>query len=293
MVTGVNTLPDHLLAALLTDDVPSGDLTTHTLGIGARSAALTFFARDAMTISGAEEALRLFELTGARARLNAASGERCAAGDQLLEAEGSAEALHRAWKTAQTLMEWASGIATATRAIVDAAATATATRDLVPVACTRKNAPGTKALAAKAVRDGGAIMHRLGLSESLLVFAEHRLFLDEAPAVTIGRLKRAQPEKKVVVEVSSLQEAMLWAGAGADVLQLERFSPAMVAECRAALGDGARPLVAAAGGVKADNAARYVDAGADLLVTSAPYSAEPRNIRVVFRASALITEQAG
>lgn len=43
-----------------------------------------------------------------------------------------------------------------------------------------------------------------------------------------------------------------------------------------------RPLLAVAGGVRADNAAAYVAAGADLLVTSAPYSAPPRDIAVSF-----------
>jgi molybdenum transport protein len=274
----VSLIFDNSLAALLADDVPSGDLTTDSLGIGWIEAALDFFARETMTVSCSEEAVRLFELAGAQARLHVASGQRCAAGARLLEAEGPAHVLHRAWKTAQTLMEWASGIATATRAIVDAAQGA-------PVACTRKNPPGTKALAAKAVRSGGGVMHRLGLSETILVFAEHRLFLTEAPEATVARLKRAQPEKHVVVEVSELDEALVWARAGADVLQLERFSPEKVAECRAALGAGKRPRLAAAGGVKADNAARYVEAGADFLVTSAPYAAEPRNVKVVFRST--------
>jgi molybdenum transport protein len=43
-----------------------------------------------------------------------------------------------------------------------------------------------------------------------------------------------------------------------------------------------RPLVAAAGGVKASNAADYARAGADILVTSAPYAATPRDVSVVF-----------
>jgi molybdenum transport protein len=267
---------DSTLGALLTDDVPLGDLTTDSLGIGQRPAALTFFAREEMTVCGSEEAVRLFELANATARLHVASGAACAAGGCLLEAEGSTQALHRAWKTAQTLMEWASGLATATRVIVNAA-------NGVPVACTRKHPPGTKALAVKAIRAGGGVMHRLGLSETLLVFAEHRLFLDEPPEATVARLKRAQPEKKVVVEVSAVDEALRWAKAGADVLQLERFSPQMVAECRASFGSGPRPLLAAAGGVKADNAARYAEAGADFLVTSAPYTAAPRDVKVVFR----------
>jgi len=275
-------LNDAHLLALLADDVPHGDLTTQSLGIGAQSAQLEFRARQPMTLAAVEEAVRLFVLADASASLAAASGSTLQAGALILQAEGTAAALHRAWKTAQAMVEWASGIATATRAIVDAAG---GVAGGVAVACTRKNVPGSKALSIQAVLAGGAVMHRQGLSETLLLFAEHRLFLGETPAHTIARLRRRQPEKKIVVEVADGAQAMVWAEAGADVLQLEKFSPDAVVACRQALaakGLSGSCLLAAAGGVRADNAAAYVAAGADLLVTSAPYTAAPQDVQVRF-----------
>lgn len=137
------------------------------------------------------------------------------------------------------------------------------------VAGTRKNTPGTRRLSAKALRAGGAGMHRLGLSETLLVFAEHRLFLGtEPPARTVACLRATCPEKRVVVEVSDLAEALAWRDA--DVLQLEKLTPEQVAEVVTALAaHGSTALVAAAGGVNAANAEAYARAGARLLVTSA------------------------
>lgn len=267
-------LSDDELFRLLRDDVPNGDLTTVSLGMDDRDGQVEFRARPPMTVCATEEAVRLFQLAGAAAELVTPSGANVAAGTSLLIARGTAGALHTGWKAAQILVEWASGIATATAAIVANAAP-------IPVACTRKNAPGTKAMSGKAVRCGGATLHRLGLSETLLVFAEHRLFLDEAPAETVARLKRRQAEKKIVVEVASVEEARVWAAAGADVLQLEKFPPEQVAAARAACASF--PVVlAAAGGVRADNAAAYVAAGADLLVTSAPYTAAPCDVQVSF-----------
>ena len=274
----MRALTDTALGALLDDDTPCGDLSTDTLGIGKEAARLEFRARQAMTVCAGEEAVRLFELAGARARLVAPSGASAVAGEPILEAEGCAAGLHRAWKTAQTLVEWASGIATATAAIVAAA-------NGIAVACTRKNVPGTKALSVKAVKAGGGIMHRLGLSETLLLFPEHRLFLAEAPARTIERLRRAQPEKKIVVKVARLEDAQVWAAAGADVLQLEKFTPEAVAACRSLLNPEVHLLLAAAGGIRADNAAAYAAAGADLLVTSAPYTAPPMDVQVNFLAA--------
>ncbi|MCB1826299.1 MAG: ModD protein [Candidatus Competibacteraceae bacterium] len=269
-------LSDEELSHLLSDDVPAGDLTTESLGLRGRSGRLEFHARGAMTVCGVEEAVRLFALAGANACLVIPSGVAVAGDALLLTAEGPAEALHRAWKTAQTLMEWASGIASGAAALVQAAAP-------VPVACTRKNAPGTKVLSIKAIQAGGAIIHRLGLSETLLVFAEHRLFLDEPPSVTIARLRTRQPEKKIVIEVGSADEALTWAHAGGDVLQLEKFTPAALTACRARLeAEELRPVLVAAGGVRVENAADYVAAGAAMIATSAPYHAAPRDVRVQF-----------
>lgn len=275
-------LSDHELSQLLHDDCPWGDLTTGMLGIGDQPAQLTFSARGAMTVCAVEEAARLFVLAGAQASVQAPSGSAVAHGTVLLEASGSAASLHQAWKVAQTLVEICAGIATRTRLMVDRLAAAGLD---VPLACTRKQFPGTKALSTRAVLAGGATMHRLGLSETLLIFPEHRLFCDAEPAALVARLRRQLPEKRIVVEVKTLAEALVWAAAGADVLQLEKFTPQAVQACHQAVVPAAgvgRPCLAAAGGVTMDNVVDYARAGADLLVSSAPYAAPPAEVQVTF-----------
>ncbi len=107
---------------------------------------------------------------------------------------------------AQTLVEDASGIASATSAIVGSLRAAGLE---TPVACTRKNFPGTRAIAVKAVQAGGALMHRLGLSETLLVFPEHLVLVPAADRrTTLARLRRPCPEKKLVAEVVSIEDAV-------------------------------------------------------------------------------------
>jgi molybdenum transport protein len=272
-------LSDQELHQLLAEDVPFGDLTTDSLGIAGHLGRLRFFARDPMVACGTEEAVRLFQLCGAQAKIHTPSGTAAPTETLLLEASGNAGALHRSWKVAQTLMEWCSGIATNATEIVIAARRG---HPDVMVACTRKNVPGTRRLAVKACRAGGAVMHRNGLSETLLVFAEHRQFLgSERPDETLARLRRQCPEKRVVVEVHSAEEALVWANA--DVLQLEKFPPQAIAEIVAALGQcGSAAVIAAAGGINARNAEDYARAGARLLVTTAPHLAPPRDVQVRF-----------
>jgi molybdenum transport protein len=103
------------------------------------------------------------------------------------------------------LFEIAGGIATTAKAIVDAARSV---NPAVSVACTRKCTPGAKALSIKAIMAGGAVPHRLGLSETVLVFSQHRAFLKNEPiAAIIKRLRQQIPEKKIVVEADTLAEA--------------------------------------------------------------------------------------
>jgi len=274
-------LDDHDLHQLLAEDAPFGDLTTDSLGIAERPGVIRFFARDPMTVCGTEEAVRLFQLCGAEAECLAPSGAAAPPETPLLKATGSAGALHRGWKTAQTLMEWCGGVASSAAAILAAARRGHAA---AIVAGTRKNLPGNRRMAVKAFRAGGAVMHRNGLSETLLVFAEHRVFLDrESPGEVITRLHALCPEKRVVVEVTSPEEALAWADA--DVLQLEKFTPVQVAEVVRSLAPlGATPVIAAAGGINAGNAEAYARAGAKVLVTTAPHLAPPCDVQVRFAA---------
>lgn len=275
------------LEALLADDVPFGDLTTAALGIGQLSGVMTFNARGPMVAAEIESAAALLALAGCTSvTTHARSGDQLAAGAPILSAAGSAEVLHRSWKVAQTLIEAWSGVASAARAIV---AAAQAVAPEIAIACTRKNTPGTKSFAARAVHAGGASMHRLGLSESVLVFPEHRVFLGGEPlATSVQRLRRAAREKKLAIEVKTIAAALEACAAGFDVVQAEKFTPAeiaaLVAEVKA---KGLPSLVAAAGGVTADNAAEYAGAGAHILVTSMPYFARPRDVAVTIAAAAV------
>jgi molybdenum transport protein len=272
-------VPAAVIEALLAEDVPLGDLTTCALGVGAEPGAARFVARAPMVAACVEEAARILQAAGATIGLAMPSGTEMASRETLLIANGPAGALLAGWKVAQTLMEWASGIATATRDIV---AAGQAQRPGLRVACTRKTAPLTRALAARAVLAGGGTMHRLGLSETILLFPEHRAFYPGTLADAVIRLRAAAPERKIVVEVTDTDAALEAAIAGADVVQLEKFAPTAVRAVRAGLDrlPAPRPLLAAAGGVTAANAAAYAAAGADILVTSAPYAAPPRDVAV-------------
>ncbi len=273
-------ITDAMLDALLGEDAPFGDLTTQALGIAGRPGRMRFAARAAMTLCCVEEGERLLGRLGLRVESLRASGDDAAAGEVFLEAEGPAAALLLGWKTVQTLVEHTSGVAGAARRIVVAAR---AVAPDVVVACTRKALPGSRALMSRAVLAGGAQMHRLGLSETVLVFPEHRAFLGglDGFLAELAGLKRRLPEKKVVVETASADEAVVLARHGADVIQLEKLPPDRVRRVvEQVQGFSPAPVIAAAGGVNEANAADYAATGCRLLVTSAPYWARPADVKV-------------
>ena len=274
------SLPPSFLDRLLAEDVPNGDLTTLALGIGGMPGVMEFRARCDMVVAGIEIAADMIRRVGADASTLVPSGSKAKAGTLLLTAKGPAAALHQSWKAAQTLTEILSGIATATRALVDAVEAVDAN---VRVACTRKTVPAARQLSMIAIRAGGAVPHRLGLSETILVFAEHRVFL---PGVSLkemaARLRREAPEKKLAIEVTSVAEARDAIEAGFDIIQLEKMTPADVASVNR--GPSAGVLLAAAGGVTPGNAGEYVRAGAGLIVSSWPYTAKPADVAVTIKA---------
>ncbi len=274
------TIDDNELSRILIDDCPYSDPTTEGLGISGKPAKAILTARYDMIVCGVEEAARMFEISGASTRCEIGTGMHAVAGTVLLEASGSGGSLHRTYKMAQTLMEILSGIATAAGAIVDAAHSH---NPHCRVACTRKHMPGMKRWALRAIEAGGAVPHRLGLSDYVLVFEEHRTLLDPSVPLSehFARLKAFSPERRLTAEASDIDGALVLARAGAEIVQVDKLTPdqvAAVASGMAALSP--RPLLAAAGGINASNAAAYAAAGADLLVTSAPYLAAPRDVKV-------------
>jgi molybdenum transport protein len=274
-------LPSSFFDELLAEDVPNGDLTTLALGIGGLPGLMEFRARGDMVVAGTEIAAEMIRRAGADASTLTASASKAQAGTLLLTAKGSAGALHHSWKAAQTLTEILSGIATATRALVDAVDTADAN---VRVACTRKTVPGARQLSLIAIRAGGAVPHRLGLSETILVFAEHRIFM---PGISLkdmaARLRREAPEKKLAIEVTAVAEARDAIEAGFDIIQLEKMTPDGVAAVKQIARAGV--LLAVAGGVTPANAGDYVRAGAGLIVSSWPYTAKPADVAVTIKST--------
>jgi len=273
-------ISEETLDRFIHEDVPYLDLTTELLDIGQKLGRISFAARENGIVSGSEEVSRILQKLGAKPGLVLPSGTSITPGQLFLQAEGNASSLHIAWKICLNILEYCSGIATRTRVLKDKARTVNPD---INILSTRKMFPGTRELAIKSVVAGGGFPHRLGLSETILVFRQHINFLagmDELVRI-IPQLRKQACEKKVIVEVEKLDEALLLAAAGVDGLQFDKVPPEQlklfVAELRASYPN---LLLIGAGGIKESNVIEYAATGVDGIVTTSMYFGRPLDISV-------------
>lgn len=277
------TLNHTEIEALLREDVPFFDLTSSLLDLSAVNAEILFAPKEPVIVCGSEEAEKIFTLLGVNTELIVKSGRKAFADKAVLRANGSAELLHMGWKVSQNILEHYSGIATRTRAMAENAARGGSN---IEICGTRKHLPGIKHLSLKALCSGGGSPHRLGLSDSVLIFSNHYDLIGglETLCRRLPSIKAACPEKKVAVEVESVSDAIKAAEAGADIVQLDKLPNESVRKVSEALKHSRhKTIIAAAGGITDTNAETYAAAGADVLVSSWMYFGKPADFRVTIR----------
>ncbi len=259
------------------EDFPGFDLTSHLLDMRNNEAQLTLKSRDTISLSGCNEAVAVLKKLGAVIEFSRQEGERIDVGDTILVARADASQLHAAWRISMNLLEYASGIATRTYDLVQA---------VMPfgrpsVCGTRKAFPGGRRLTLQALISGGGIPHRLGLGETILVFANHyRLHgFDYFINQQLPELKISAREKKIAVEVETVEQALVLAENKVDLIQLDKLSIQTFTQVRQQIRElSPMTQVITTGGITPDSAVAYAQAGADILATSWMYYGKPADI---------------
>jgi molybdenum transport protein len=265
---------------LLIEDVPYFDLTTTILRLENKPAKIQFFTRENTVVCCTEEVMKIFQKVGIQTTLFTPSGEFLEKGIKFFEGEGLAKNIQSVMRASENLMGFASGMATRTRKLIEKA------REVNPgiiVSTTRKTIPYTKKIAIKAVTAGGAAIHRLGLSESILVFDNHYSFLGGLSNLEkrIREQKNLISGKIITVEVKNPEDARLIANSGIDIIQLDRLGYKEIKILKKeinALNSGVK--IAVTGDINLDTVEEYAKTGADILVTSWPYFGEPSDLMV-------------
>jgi nicotinate-nucleotide pyrophosphorylase (carboxylating) len=189
------------------------------------------------------------------------------AGATLVRVSANARAVLAAERTALNLMGRLCGVATLTRAYVDAVA-GTGAR----IADTRKTTPGLRALEKRAVALGGGINHRFGLDDAILIKDNHVALCGGDAAEAVRRARAAAGHlMKVEVEVDRLEQLRavlaLTAGHGPDVVMLDNFT---LDDLRTAVAETAgRVVLEASGGVTLQTVRAIAETGVDVISVGA------------------------
>ncbi|WP_396595525.1 carboxylating nicotinate-nucleotide diphosphorylase [Brevundimonas sp. R86498] len=271
------SLPDILIrpivvAALAEDLGRAGDVTAAAcIPVGARMRAV-FVARKPGVLAGLDcVRLSLLEMDPlARIETRMAEGGAFEAGAVLVEADADARAFLSAERTALNLLGRLCGVATLTRAYVEAVA-GTGAR----IADTRKTTPGLRALEKHAVRCGGGVNHRFGLDDAILIKDNHIAVCGGVEAAVRAARAHVGHLMKVEVEVDGLDQldqalSLVTEGVGPDVIMLDNFSLADLAEAvRRQRGGGHRVVLEASGGVDLGTVAAIAGTGVDVISVGA------------------------
>ena len=254
---------DAVRRALQEDIGPLGDITAALLPTTARVVA-SMTARQDGVLAGRACAAETLRQVDAAIEIDwvRADGDHLLRGDHIAVVAGPLASVLTAERTALNFLCHLSGVATATRALVDVVAVA---NPRTQVWDTRKTLPGLRALEKAAVRAGGGANHRGSLSDMVLIKDNHLAGLSITEAVHLAR--RRWPGRAIEVECERLEQVEEALAAGATIVMCDNMEPVTVASAVALVAG--RALVEVSGGITLDSAAAYAAAGADLLSTSA------------------------
>ena len=243
------TLPgidlDAFVRATLAEDLGSGgDITSLAVIPADARFEGVMDSRDAITVAGLPIAERFFRALDPAMDIEilVGEGDRVAAGTDLMRLSGNARAMLTAERSALNSVQHLSGIATLTRAYVDALGGTAALLD------TRKTIPGLRALEKYATRMGGATNHRMGLWDAAMIKDNH-----VAVAGSVGEAVRravAAGIEDIIVEVDRIDQVEPALGAGATHLLLDNMGPERLREAVAIVAG--RVPTEASGGVTLD-----------------------------------------
>ena len=247
---------DDYVARVLAEDLgEGGDVTSRaTIGAEARFTA-TMNCREPIVVAGIGLAEAFFRALDAELVIERCveDGEAIGAGTVMLRIMGNARAMLAAERSALNTLQHLSGIATLTRAYVDAiAGTGAILLD------TRKTIPGLRALGKYAARMGGAQNHRLRLDDGVLIKDNH-VGVCGGVAAAVRAAKAADTGLPVQVEVDRIDQIEPALAAGADRLLLDNMPPAVLREAVDLVAG--RVPTEASGGVRLDTIRAIADSG--------------------------------
>lgn len=267
-----------IIDAALAEDLASGDVTGRVTVSAQTRWRARLVAKTRQVVAGGAVARQVFRTVDPEisCQIHLRDGEVATPGTVLMDLEGNARALLAGERTALNLMQRMCGVATLTRAYVDAAA------GRCRICDTRKTMPGLRGLDRYAVRCGGGHNHRNDLGAGVLIKENHIRAAGGIPEAVLRARRHAPHTLRIECEVTDLAELREALAAGADAVLLDNMDDATVREAVAIVAGKGR--VEVSGGVGLERISELAGLGIDLIsVGKLTHSAPASDISLLFQ----------
>lgn len=260
---------DQLLQSWLLEDIGRGDRTTQSLfGLEARTGQADWIAKESGVAAGLLVAARVFQLLSEEISFVAIAGEgeRCQSGQLIAHLSGSFSTLLTGERVALNIVMRLSGIATSTRQYVDKIADLPA--QLVD---TRKTTPGLRLLEKYASQVGGAINHRMGLDDAVMIKDNH-IAAAGGIGKAIAQIRSRIPYPLTIeVETEDLEQVAEALQHGADIIMLDNMPPEIMRQAVQQIREkNDRIKIEASGNITLETIRAVAETGVDYISSSAP-----------------------
>jgi len=253
-----------LVSDALKEDIGDGDHSTLSCIPSTQYGRGVLKIKEAGILAGVAVAKQIFEIIepGTNFILHKQDGETMQPGETAFEVEASVHTLLKAERLVLNTMQRMSGIATLTRSFVDKIEGYHSR-----LLDTRKTTPNFRLLEKEAVKIGGAINHRFGLYDMIMLKDNHIDYcggIVKAIEKAYAYVQTVKPGLKIEVETRSLEDVQMAIDSGkVDRIMLDNFSPAQIVKALELL-DG-RCETEASGGINFDSILEYAATGVDYI----------------------------
>lgn len=262
-------LPDLIIeplvrVALMEDLGRAGDLTSNVLIPEQFGWNAALVARQEGVVAGLDFARMAFTLYDPDVGFKPlfSDGSKIKAGDVIARVAGRARSLLAAERTAVNYLSHLSGIATATKKMVDEVGDAKAR-----ICCTRKTTPGLRVVEKYAVRAGGGCNHRFGLDDAVLIKDNHIAVVGDVRAAVQAARDDVGHMVKIELEVDTLKQLESVLDLSLDAVLLDNMTPEELAQA-VRMVDG-RFVTEASGRITLDTVAAVAASGVDIISVGA------------------------
>lgn len=247
----------------LDEDRVSNDVTTDSLLEYDRQVRAQVLVKQDGIISGMSAFIMTFEMVdpGITNRIFRDDGSSVKTGELVAEVNGMESSILKAERTALNFLQRLSGIATTTARFVEMVKS-----NRVTILDTRKTTPGMRYLEKKAVRDGGAMNHRMNL-EAMALIKDNHIKMAGGISRAVKSIRSRFPRKKIEVEVKDLAEFKEALALNVDCIMLDNFSTDLIE--KATNLNKKKTKLEISGNVTLENLGSKVREGVDFISTGA------------------------